>query len=129
MLIRDGFLDLTIEGINCRALEKNGRRIQFWVGDLFIFCSCKTDGQLSKIVALKNTNFYMYYNICRLVENQGRSFKNNKYESKLVLEWTPKYRTSNTLNIECPNIAFWPKIELRTCRTSQKPEQFANIKL
>ena len=54
--------------------------------------------------------------------------------SRLVLERTPKYRTSNTPNIECPNIelsdiTFWPKIELRTCRTSQKSEQFVNIEL
>ena len=28
-----------------------------------------------------------------------------------------------------PNITFWSKTELRTCRTSQKTEQFANIEL
>ena len=93
------------------------------------------------------------------------------YVHTLVLEWTSKYQTSNTLNIEClnielsehhilaqnrtsnmsnitkteqftdiklyvlrlvwshnnrtelrilPNITFWPKTELRTCRTTQK---------
>ena len=49
--------------------------------------------------------------------------------STLVLERTPKYRTLNTPNIEClnmnfPNITFWPKIKLRTCQTSQNTEQF-----
>ena len=28
-----------------------------------------------------------------------------------------------------PNITFWSKSELRTCRSSQKTEQFVNIKL
>ena len=28
-----------------------------------------------------------------------------------------------------PNITFWPKTKLRTCRTSQKTEQFTNIEL
>ena len=102
------------------------------------------------------------------------------YIVSLVLERTPKYRTSNTPNIEIPNIelskhhilaqnrtlkmsnitknqtvqehqtvcsktgivtnnrtelqtlpniTFWPKTELRTCQTSQKTKQFANIEL
>ena len=28
-----------------------------------------------------------------------------------------------------PNITFWPKIKLRTCRTSQKTDEFENIEL
>ena len=56
-------------------------------------------------------------------KNRGQKNRNNLYINTgwlcsactLVLEQTPKYRTSNTLNI-----TFWPKIELTTCLTSQK---------
>ena len=52
----------------------------------------------------------------------------------IVLERTPntELRTLRTLNVRTlnfPNITFWTKIELQTCRTSQKTKQFANIKL
>ena len=42
------------------------------------------------------------------------------------LVWSHNNRTElKTL----PNITFWSKTELQTCRTSQKTEQFANIEL
>ena len=47
----------------------------------------------------------------------------------LVLEWTPKYRTSNTPNIECLNIELSKHHILAQNRTSQKTEQFMNIEL
>ena len=43
---------------------------------------------------------------------------------RVVLEQTPKYRTLNTPNIECPNIELSEHHIL-----AQKTEQFANIKL
>ena len=54
-----------------------------------------------------------------------------------VVEWSciglREGQTSLGINTKIPNytlnITFWPKIELWTCQTSQKTEQFANIKL
>ena len=49
---------------------------------------------------------------------------NEHQNAEIWTLWTLNVQTSDFLNI-----TFWSKIELRTCRTSQKTEQFANIKL
>ena len=57
--------------------------------------------------------------------SKPEQFANIKlYVPRLV--WSHNNRTElQTL----PNITFWPKTELQTCRTSQKREQLANIEL